>query len=180
MSNVKKLSFTAVCIALCAVLPQLLPMEQGVRAMFSPMHLPALLCGVFCGPVFGAVCGVLGPLVSSLVFSMPPTAKLLTMAPELLIYGLASGLLFHFVHTGKTLLDLLISVVIAMLLGRIVGGVVQALVYTDEGGYTMKAWAAAYFTGTLPGIAAHIILVPAIYLALERAKLVPRRYPKAG
>lgn len=177
MSKVKQLSFTAVCIALCAVLPQLLPMEQGIRAMFSPMHLPVLLCGVLCGPVFGAVCGVLGPLVSSLIFAMPPMAKLLTMAPELLVYGLAAGLLFRFVRTGKTLADLLISLVAAMLLGRAVGGVVQALVYTGEGGYTLKLWAAAYFTGTLPGIAAHLILVPAIYLALERGKLLPRRYP---
>ena len=43
----------------------------------------------------------------------------------------------------------------------------MGLIFTD--GYSIALWAAGYFLGSMPGIIAHLILVPALYAALVRA-----------
>ena len=42
----------------------------------------------------------------------------------------------------------------------------------------MTAWATSYFVTSLPGLAIQIILIPTIVCALEKARLIPVRYPK--
>lgn len=49
MSTVKKSIITAVCIALCYVLPLLFHGIQGAGQIFCPMHIPVFLCGLVCG-----------------------------------------------------------------------------------------------------------------------------------
>ena len=44
------------------------------------------------------------------------------------------------------------------------------------GSYSWSAWAAGYFVSCLPGIIIQLILIPIIYVALERAHLLPVRY----
>mgnify|MGYP000081354519 FL=1 len=44
MSTVKKSIITAVCIALCYVLPLLFHGIQGAGQIFCPMHIPVFLC----------------------------------------------------------------------------------------------------------------------------------------
>jgi hypothetical protein len=39
-------------------------------------------------------------------------------------------------------------------------------------------WAGSYFLESIPGIIAHLILVPILVLALRKAQLIPQRYPK--
>ena len=51
MSTVKKSIITAVCIALCYVLPLLFHGIQGAGQIFCPMHIPVFLCGLVCGCV---------------------------------------------------------------------------------------------------------------------------------
>ena len=92
MSSVKKLCLSALCIALCCVLPTAFH-GFGLGAALSPMHLPVLLCGLICGWWPGAVCGLIGPILSSVLTGMPASAQLLHMVPELVTYGLFAGLL---------------------------------------------------------------------------------------
>ena len=67
-----------------------------------------------------------------------------------------------------------LAMLIAMVAGRIAGGAVKACVMGFQGnGYTFQAFIAAYFTGTAVGAVIHLIVVPAIALALEKAKLSP-------
>lgn len=61
MSTVKKSIITAVCIALCYVLPLLFHGIQGAGQIFCPMHIPVFLCGLVCGWQFGLLCGLAGP-----------------------------------------------------------------------------------------------------------------------
>lgn len=179
MSPVTKCVTTAVCMALCVVLPMALHAIPDAGKLFSPMHIPVLLCGLICGWQYGLVCGLLGPLLSSLLTSMPPMGSptLYGMIIELAVYGLATGLLMKFIRTGKTAADVYISLAAAMLAGRIVGGLAKALFFS-AGSYTFSAWATAYFVTSLPGIIIHLILVPVLYLALQKAHLVPARYTK--
>ena len=101
-------------------------------------------------------------------------AYLPSMLVELAVYGLISGLLMKIIRTGRYYADLYISLSISMLMGRIIAGIVQALIFS-AGSYSLSAWAASYLIGTLPAIAIQLILIPAIVAALRKAKLLPLR-----
>ena len=180
MSTVKKMCICAFCIALCYVLPQafhVLPLGS----LLSPMHLPVLLCGLVCGWPYGLVCGAAGPALSFLLSNMPPAAKLVTMIPELCVYGLAAGLGMKFIRTGRTLLDLYFSLLPALLLGRVAGGVAKVLFYLSTAeSYTFALWVGSYITGTLPAIVLQLVLLPALVWGLMRAGLIPARYPMSA
>jgi len=177
MTLVKKAMFTAVCAALCVVLPMAFHAIPNAGGIFLPMHIPVLLCGLICGWPFGLVCGLVGPLLSSLFTGMPPMAYLPSMLVELATYGLVCGLLMQLVRTKVLYADLYISLVGGMLVGKIVAGVARALIFA-AGSYTMAAWTTSYFVTALPGIAIQLALIPTIVFALERARLIPVRYPK--
>lgn len=99
------------------------------------------------------------------------------MLVELAFYGLISGLLMQLIHTGKTTADLYISLTAAMLAGRIAGGLAKAFFFS-AGSYSFSIWATAYFVSTLPGILLQLLLLPVLYFALQRAHLLPVRYPQ--
>ena len=177
-SRVKQLCISALMVALCVILP-LVFHAIGLGGAFSPMHLPVLLCGLLCGPWYGLACGVLGPVISNLITGMPAAAKLVSMIPELAVYGFGCGLLMQLIHTKKTLLDIFLSMIPAILLGRIIGGAVKAAVLISEAkGYSVAAWATAYFAETIPGTILQLVLLPVLYFALMKAKVIPQRYPK--
>ena len=175
MSNLKKLVIAAVCIALCVVLPMAFHMIPNAGSVMLPMHIPVLLCGLVCGWPFGLVCGLAGPLLSSLLTSMPPAAVLPSMMVECAVYGLVSGLMLLFVRTKNVYADLYISMVVAMLAGRIVGGAAKALLFAP-GSMSMAIWTTSYFVTGLPGIAVQLAIIPSVVFALMKAKIIPNRY----
>lgn len=174
MTNLTKYVTTAVCIALCVVLPMALHAIPNAGTLLSPMHLPVLLCGLVCGWPMGLLCGLAGPLLSCLITSMPSPAYLPTMMLELAIYGLVTGLMMRVIHTGKLMADLYISLLTAMLAGRVITGVARALIFA-AGTYSWKAWATGYFVSSFPGIILQLLLIPTLYLALRKAHLAPER-----
>ena len=177
ISYVKKSIITALCIALCVVLPMAFHSIQNAGSIFLPMHIPVLLCGLICGWSFGLLCGIAGPLVSSLVTGMPPMAYLPGMMIELAVYGFTAGLVIQMVHTKKVYVDLYAALFAAMIAGRLAAGIARALIFTP-GKYSMAAWISSYFITGFPGIVIQIILLPNIVFALEKARLIPARYRK--
>ena len=177
MSAVKKSIITAVCIALCVVLPQAFHAVPNAGAIYLPMHIPVLLCGLICGWPYGLLCGLAGPALSALITGMPPAAVLPGMLVECGVYGLAAGLLMQLVRTMHLYADLYISLAAAMLLGRVVSGIAKALIFS-AGSYSMVSWVAGSFVTALPGIVIQLALLPSIVYALMRARLIPQRYPK--
>lgn len=177
MSAVKKSIITAVCIALCVVLPQAFHAVPNAGAIYLPMHIPVLLCGLICGWSYGMLCGLAGPALSALLTGMPPAAVLPGMLVECGVYGLAAGLLMQLVRTKHLYADLYISLAAAMLLGRVVSGIAKALIFS-AGSYSMASWVAGSFVTALPGIVIQLALLPSIVYALMRARLIPQRYPK--
>lgn len=174
MSRVKKLVLTAVCAALCVVVPMAFHAIPNAGSVFLPMHIPVLLCGMLCSWPLGFACGLLGPLLSSLLTSMPSAAVLPGMMVECAVYGCVSGLLLRYIRTGKLYADLYLSLVPAMLLGRVISGIAKALIFAP--GISLSAWATASFVTGLPGIAVQLALIPVLMAGLQRAKLVPSRY----
>lgn len=175
MSRVKQSVITAVCIALCVILPMAFHSIPQAGIIYCPMHIPVLICGLVCDWQFSIVCGIIGPLLSSAITGMPSIADMPSMMVELVIYGVVSALIMKFVHTKIIYADLYISLVSAMLVGRIAAGIVKALIFA-RGTLTVYTWAAAYFVTCLPGIIIQLIFIPAIYFALQKANLIPARY----
>lgn len=178
MSLVKKSIVTAVCIALCYVLPLLFHGVQNAGQVFLPMHLPVFLCGLVCGWPFGLLCGLAGPALSSALTSMPPVAILPVMMIELAVYGTISGLMMRLVRTKCTYADLYISLLVAILSGRVVAGLAKVLIFA-RGNYSMASWVTGYVLTSWPGTLIQLVLIPSVVFALMKAHLIPERYPKA-
>ncbi len=176
MKKFGKLTVTALCLALCVVLPIVFHIIPEGGSLFSPMHIPVFICGLACGGVWGLVCGILGPVLSSFITGMPNAAYLPPMLVELAAYGLITGAMMHFVRTGRLYADLYISLGTAMILGRVLAGLAKGFIFA-RGAFTIGMWAASYFAGSVPGIIAHLIIVPVLCSALMKARLIDRRYP---
>ena len=180
MSSAKRITICAVCIALCYALPMAFH-AVGLGSILSPMHIPVLLCGLVCGGASGLLCGIIGPVLSSLLSGMPPMLMLVRMIPELCVYGLVGGMAMKHIRTGSAPADVYISLILAMIAGRIVGGIASALFFTATSGvYSFGVWFASYFAESIPGIAAHLILLPVLVFSLQKARLVPIRYVKTA
>jgi len=175
-SSIKNMTLTAVCIALCVVLPIAFHSIPNAGSVFLPMHIPVLICGMICGWPYGFLCGLAGPLLSSALTGMPPIAMLPAMMVECGVYGLVSGLMLKFVHTRSTYGDLYIALVTAMLAGRIVSGIAKALIFTP--GLAMSAWITASFVTALPGILIQLVFLPSVVFTLMKARIIPVRYSK--
>lgn len=171
MSKVKKMAFTGVFIAIGILLPVALHSIPEAGKILLPMHLPVLLCGLVCGPLFGLACGVLTPLLSSLITGMPPMAFLPAMLCELAVYGLVAGLLIKVIKTKNTVANIYLSLAAAMLCGRIVYGILNALIFS-AGEYSLQIWLTTSFVTAAPGIIAQLVLIPPIILALRKANLI--------
>lgn len=171
--HIKNLTLSGMFLAIGLVLPLLTGQIQHIGNMLLPMHIPVLLCGLICGWQYGGTIGLIMPLLRNLIFGMPPMPNAVSMAFELAAYGLVIGLLYG--HSKwKCVFSLYRSMLIAMLVGRAVWGVVQAAILGLSGsGFTVQMFMAGAFLNAIPGIILQLILIPAIMVALDRAKLVP-------
>lgn len=177
MSNVKRSIITAVCIALCYVIPLMFHGIQNAGSIFCPMHIPVFICGLICGWQFGLLCGIAGPALSSALSGMPPVAILPSMMVELAAYGTAAGLMMKLVRTKSTYADLYISLIAAIVCGRVLAGLAKALIFA-RGSYSMSAWIAGSVVTSWPGTVIQLVFIPTIVFALMKSHLIPERYPK--
>ena len=170
--NTRRLTCAALCLALALVLPFLTGQIPQIGQALSPMHIPVFLCGFLCGWPWGLVIGFLAPLLRSLLFGMPvifPNAC--AMAFELAAYGFFSGLLYKLLP--KKTVCIYITLLVSMVCGRIVWGLARYVFAGLQGSsFTFAAFLAGAVTNAVPGIILHIVLVPLIVLALQKAGLV--------
>ena len=173
MNNIRKLSYSALCLALAMVLPFLTGQIPEVGSMLCPMHIPALLCGFLCGPLWGLAVGFASPLLRFVIFSMPPIFPTgLAMAFELAAYGAVSGLMYH--KLNKNLVSLYVSLITAMVAGRMVWGIVMTVVSgLSSSAFPFSAFLAGAVLNAVPGIVLQLVLIPALVTALHKAKLAP-------
>ncbi|GBG95913.1 ECF transporter S component [Lactococcus termiticola] len=171
MTNTKKITITAIFIAIGIVLPIAFHALPDGGQAFLPMHIPVLMCGLIVSPLYGFLAGVLTPLLSSLLTGMPPVLFLPAMLFELAAYGLVASLCMKYLNIKNATVKLYVSLIIAMIVGRVVSGLVNALFFA-VGHYSMQIWLTASFVTALPGIIIILILVPLIILALKRFKAI--------
>lgn len=171
----KNLVLSAVCLALCMLLPLLTGQLQQLGNALCPMHIPVLICGFIAGPWYAAAVGAIAPLLRFLIFGMPPIFPIgIAMCFELAAYGAVSGVLYKLLP--KKTLNIYASLIAAMLAGRVVWGIVRAVLSGASGSpFTWQAFLAGGFINAVPGIILHILLIPVIVMALERAGFMKER-----
>lgn len=169
--QIRKLTYAALFLALALVLPFLTGQIPQIGSALSPMHIPVLLCGFLVGWPWGLAVGFIAPLLRSVIFGMPamfPGA--VAMAFELAVYGLVSGILYRLLPKKKW--SIYVTLVVAMLAGRVVWGIARLILAGLSGSsFTWALFLAGAFTNAIPGIILHIVLIPVIVMVLERAGL---------
>ncbi len=167
-NHLVRLTTAAMLLALAFLLPFLTGQIPEVGNMLCPMHLPVLLCGFFCGPLLGAVVGATAPLLRSLSLGMPPLFPVATaMAFELLTYGALSGLLYRLLPKKRW--SVYAALGGAMLGGRLVWGIVSAILYgIIDSPFGFGIFFTQAFLNAIPGILLQIVLIPLLVLTLEK------------
>lgn len=166
--NIKRLTLSAMFLALALVMPFLTGQIPQIGSMLCPMHIPVLLCGFFCGGPWGLVVGFVAPLLRSVMFGMPPMFPVaICMAFELATYGLMAGMLHKFLPKKKWCVY--VSLLIAMVAGRLVWGLMMLVCM---GFNTSKFGFATFLSGALttaiPGIIVQIVLIPILVITLDK------------
>ena len=169
--STKKLVVTALCLALSVVLPMAFHAIPNAGSILLPMHLPVLLCGLAAGPVYGLLCGVLAPVLSSLLTGMPRVPYLFTMMFELATYGLIAGVFIKSCKNRHSIVNVYVSLIGAMLAGRVVYGLMNALIF-QAGNYSFAVWMTASFVTAFPGIVLQLLLLPALVRVLQKTGMV--------
>ena len=176
--NVKNLTAAAICLALCMVLPIFTGQIPQIGMALAPMHIPVLLCGFITGPAYAMIVGFIAPLLRMMIFGMPMPFMAITMCFELAAYGLIAGILYK--AFPKKIVYIYVSLIISMLIGRIVWGLatlqmVKIAILPLPMGWEQFGWnefIAAAFISAIPGIILHIVLIPILVMALQRARLI--------
>lgn len=169
-----KLVLSALFLALGMVLPMITGQIPQIGSMLLPMHIPVLLCGFICGYKHGAAVGFILPLIRTMLFGVPNLyPEAIAIAFELAAYGFLSGFLFGRAKWQciKMLYRCLIA---AMLGGRIIRGVVQALLLGfKDSPFVISGFISGVIIHSIPGIILQLVLIPSIMLALHKTHLVP-------
>jgi len=170
--QVKRMVLSAVCLALCLLLPFLTGQIPEIGSKLSPMHIPVLLCGFLCGWPWGLLVGLIAPPLRFLLFGMPPIFPTGTaMMVELAVYGAAAGILYRLLPQKAW--GLYGALLIAMLLGRLAWGAMQWIfLLAGTASFSFQAFLAGAFLNAWPGIICHVLIIPPIVAALRKAKVM--------
>lgn len=170
-----KLTLAAMFLALAYVMPFLTGQIPEIGSMLCPMHIPVILCGFVCGGPWGLVVGFVAPLLRSAILAMPPMfPTAVSMAFELAVYGLVSGIMYKVFPKNK--IYIYCSLLISMISGRLVWGLVQlACMGFDVSKFGFaQFWAGAVINAAY-GIVLQIVLIPVVVMILEKAKLTSKK-----
>ena len=152
-------------IALGIVLPFVTMNIPEIGNMLLPMHIPVLLSGFILGPVYGMIVGFVTPLLRSIMFGAPIFyPKAIVMSFELLTYGLISGVFYHIIFNRRSkLINIYISLILAMVFGRVSYGVVQSIIgLVEMSEFTFKIFITEAVINAIPGIIIQLIIIPII------------------
>ena len=167
-NDIKKLTLSAMFLALAFVMPFLTGQIPQIGSMLCPMHIPVLLCGFFCGAPWGLVVGFSAPILRSFTLGMPPMfPTAFSMAFELATYGVIAGWLHNKLPNKKV--NVYVSLLGAMVIGRLVWGVIMfCCMGFDASKFGLNAFLAGAVLNAVPGIIVQIVLIPVLVITLEK------------
>ncbi|MBR4434689.1 MAG: ECF transporter S component [Clostridia bacterium] len=171
----QKIVLASLFYSIGLVLPFITGQIPEIGKMLLPMHIPVLICSLVVGWKYGLAIGLLLPITRSLLFHFPtlyPNAVGMTF--ELAAYGFFAGFIYE--RLLQTRLNrfaaLIVSLLAAMIVGRIVWGAASLVLYGLRGeAFTLGLFIGGAFINAMPGIIAQLVLIPAIVAALEKADI---------
>lgn len=166
-NEIFKLVLSAIFLSLAYILPFLTGQIPTIGAMLCPMHIPVILCGFICGWKYGLIVGLIVPILRSLTLGMPPLyPTAICMSFELSVYGLISGILYNVLPKNK--LSIIISLLCAMVIGRIVWGTAMFIcLQINNQSFTLQLFWSGAVVNSLPGIIIQIVIIPMIIWLYE-------------
>lgn len=169
-NTVKKLTLSAMLLALCMILPAITGGVPKIGNATAPMHIPVLICGFVCGMEYGAAVGFIAPLMRSALLSAPPMYPIATaMAFELAAYGFFCG--FFRKLFPKSRGCIYASLLLSMLAGRAVWGAARYIMAGLDGSeFGISLFVAGAFTEALPAMICQLLIVPPVVMAFEKSK----------
>lgn len=167
------LILSALFIALAIVLPFITAQIPAIGQLLTPMHFPIIIGAFILGPKYGTVIGFISPLLRMFLFTMPPFPISMLMAFELATYGLLVGLLYQYLKNFKLkpIFQILISLVIAMVSGRIIYALAGIIFMSGAHFWSLFV---TTFTLSSVGIALQLILIPMLMLRLRHYIFINR------
>ena len=89
------------------------------------------------------------------------------MCFELAVYGLVSGILYR--RLSKKPWNVYLSLLAAMLAGRVMWGIVQVVIWgLGKSQFGWAAFISGAFTTAIPGIILQIVVIPILVIAVKR------------
>ena len=170
-NEIKKLTLSAMFLAMAFVMPFLTGQIPQIGSMLCPMHIPVLLCGFFCGAPCGFAVGLVAPIFRSFTMGMPPMFPVaVCMAFELAAYGFVSGWLHN--KLPKKRGSVYTSLLSAMVIGRLVWGLAMFVCMgLDASKFGFSAFFAGAVLNAVPGILLQLVLIPILVITLEKIVL---------
>ena len=166
--DIKKLGVSALFIAIGIILPFFTGQIPKVGNMMLPMHMPVFICGFLCGWRYGDIVGLILPLLRSVIFGIPvlyPVA--IAMSMELATYGLICGLIYILLRK-KSIVSIYLSMIVAMILGRVIWGVAEVILLGMQGNtFAWQMFVAGAVLKAIPGIILQLILIPMVVMKLQ-------------
>lgn len=162
----------ACCVGLGLFLPWAFRWVENGEAVLLLLQLPVLLCGMLCGPGYGLSCGMLLALLPRLLPGVQVAALSTAQLWELALYGFLAGFLTCLLANTPGVVNVGVSLVGSMLLGRVFYGLLNAFVFVP--GYTWSLWLQESFVVCLPGIVLQLAVIPLVTLALRRCGVAER------
>jgi niacin transporter len=163
--NIRRLTYTALFIALGIVLPQAFHLlgGPGLGSVFLPMHIPVLMGGILLGPLSGFLIGMISVVVGFLL-GMPAMPMAAFMFFELATYGLVAGYLGN-----RSKLNVYLTMIVSMLSGRLVSlGLMQFAIRVLEIELPPIFGRVAIFATGIPGMILQLVIIPSLVLVLRR------------
>lgn len=161
----KKMAIGGILLAFGVVLTAVFHYLNLSQETFTPMYFPVLLGGFLLPPSFAIILGLILALINSVVLGVPELLPMgIVIMLELGICGLMTSIFYR-----RMDLPILVSLVLSMVIGRLVGMValfvignimpieVEPLMYLLE---NLKVG--------VPGIVIQLILIPVIIFVIEK------------
>jgi riboflavin transporter FmnP len=165
----RKITYTALFLALAIVLPIGFHQFGIAGRLFLPMHIPALLAGFIAGWIPGLIVGLLAPFISHLLTAMPPAYAVPLMTLELPMYAVAAAVSYRHYH-----LNIYVALIIAMIVGRLAFAAALLLLglfmQLPYGPAELFAAGGAFAAG-LPGMILQILIIPPLVAGVKKLAL---------
>ena len=153
-----KITWTGILIGIGILLPYVTAHLWGIKGtVFLPMHYSIFITSIFCGPLCGLIAAITTPVLSSVLTGMPQFFPMLpVMVCELLVYGCLTAVL------QRKIKNIYGTLLVSMVAGRLVHGLVFALLMQFSGAAVTFSTAAFFVVEGIPGTVAQLILLPPV------------------